>query len=136
MADVAIKLNDLSANDRKNLVGGTSGASASTRIQIVPATPKTLSHLPSRPAVELAFRDLAYRVKEGRSNSEYSSIMAILIVYSAQARMDGRSLWRASCFSQLQKLFPSRARSSNDFEMATTKVDALISSERDSSFPT
>jgi hypothetical protein len=69
MAEVAIKLNDLSVDDRKNLVGGTSGSS-STKIQIVPAQPKTLSHLPSRPAVELAFRDLAYRVKEGRSNSK------------------------------------------------------------------
>ena len=68
---VAITLNDLSASDRKNLVG-TSGSSASTKIQIVPATPKTLSHLPSRPAVELAFTNLAYRVKEGRSNSKYS----------------------------------------------------------------
>lgn len=68
MAEVAIKLNDLSNNDRKNLIGGTSG---STKIQIVPAQPKTLSHLPARPAVELAFKDLAYRVKEGRSNSEY-----------------------------------------------------------------
>lgn len=46
--------------------------SGSTKIQIVPAQPKTLSHLPSRPAVELAFRDLAYRVREGRSNSKYS----------------------------------------------------------------
>lgn len=66
MVDVAIKLNDLS-DDRKNLVGG---GGPSARIQIVPATPKTLSHLPSRPAVELAFQDLAYRVREGRSNSE------------------------------------------------------------------
>lgn len=73
MADVAIKLNDLSANDRKNLVGTSGPSAATTRIQIVPAQPKTLSHLPSRPAVELAFKDLAYRVKEGRSNSEYNS---------------------------------------------------------------
>lgn len=72
MAEDAIKLNDLYVDDRKNLVG-TSGAgpTASTKIQIVPAQPKTLSHLPSRPAVELAFNNLAYRVKEGRSNSEY-----------------------------------------------------------------
>lgn len=70
MADVVIKLNDLSIDERNNLVG-TSGTSGSTKIQIVPAQPKTLSHLPSRPAVELAFSDLAYRVKEGRSNSKY-----------------------------------------------------------------
>jgi hypothetical protein len=68
MAEIGIKLNDLSVNDRKNLVG-TSG---STKIQIVQqAQPKTLSKLPSRPAVELAFSNLAYRVREGRSNSKY-----------------------------------------------------------------
>lgn len=69
MAEVPIKLNDFSAHDRKNLVG-PSGHAGPTKIQIVPAQPKTLSHLPARPAVELAFKDLAYRVKEGRSNSE------------------------------------------------------------------
>lgn len=69
MAEVPIKLNDFSALDRKNLVG-PSGTAGPTKIQIVPAQPKTLSHLPARPAVELAFKDLAYRVKEGRSNSE------------------------------------------------------------------
>jgi hypothetical protein len=73
MTEAVIKLNDLSTNDRKNLVG-TSGTSGSTKIQIIPAQPKTLSHstLPSRPAVELAFTDLTYRVKEGRSNSKYN----------------------------------------------------------------
>lgn len=66
MAEVGIKLNDLSVNDRKNLVG-----TSSTKIQIVQqAQPKTLSKLPLRPAVELAFTNLAYRVKEGRSNSK------------------------------------------------------------------
>lgn len=75
MAEVTIKLNDLYADDKKNFVSDTLG-SASTKIQIVPAQPKTLSHLPSRPAVELAFRDLAYRVKEGRSNSKYDCTTA------------------------------------------------------------
>lgn len=63
----SIKLNDLS-DDRKNLVGSSG---SSTKIQIVPAQPKTLTHLPKRPPVELAFKDLTYRVKEGRSNSKY-----------------------------------------------------------------
>jgi hypothetical protein len=84
MADDSIKLNDLS-DDRKNLVG-TSGSS-STRIQIVPTQPKTLSHLPSRPAVELAFTNLTYRVKEGRSNSEY------LPYYFAATRKGTRVLY-------------------------------------------
>lgn len=70
MVDDAIILNDLKNDDRKNLVG-TSGASGNpVRVQIVPAQPKTLSHLPHRPAVDLAFSNLAYRVKEGRSNSK------------------------------------------------------------------
>lgn len=70
MVDDAIILNDLKNDDRKNLVG-TSGASSNpVRVQIVPAQPKTLSHLPHRPAVDLAFSNLAYRVKEGRSNSK------------------------------------------------------------------
>ena len=43
------------------------------KLQIVPSQPKpTLSHLPNRPAVDLAFHNLTYRVKEGRKNSEYS----------------------------------------------------------------
>jgi len=71
MADDAIILNDLN-DDRKNLVGTSGGQSGSTKIQIVPSQPKTLSHLPTRPPVELAFNNLAYRVKEGRSNSEYT----------------------------------------------------------------
>jgi hypothetical protein len=64
MTEIDIKLNDLS-NDRKNLVG-TSG---STKIQIIQQSPKTMTKLPERPAVELAFKNLAYRVTEGRSNS-------------------------------------------------------------------
>lgn len=74
MAEVTIKLNDLSNDDKNNLVG-TSGSSVSTKIQIVPAQPKTLTHLPTRPSLELAFKNLAYRVKEGRSNSEFRNIL-------------------------------------------------------------
>lgn len=44
--------------------------SGSVKVQIVPATPKTLSHLPTRPAVNLGFHNLTYRVKEGRKLSE------------------------------------------------------------------
>lgn len=52
-------------NDRK-------GSSGQVKLQIVPSQPKpTLSHLPNRPAVDLAFNNLTYRVKEGRKNSEY-----------------------------------------------------------------
>lgn len=62
MADVSINLNDL--DDMKRLT------ESSSKVQIVAAQPKTLSHLPQRPAVDLAFVNLNYRVKEGRSHSE------------------------------------------------------------------
>ncbi|XP_023291683.2 ATP-binding cassette sub-family G member 1 isoform X1 [Lucilia cuprina] len=41
------------------------------KAQIVPVQTKTLQHLPKRPAVDLAFHNLTYRVKEGsRSNAK------------------------------------------------------------------
>lgn len=47
---------------------------SAVRLQIVPAQPKTITHLPKRPPVDLAFTDLTYKVREGRKNSEYTSI--------------------------------------------------------------
>jgi len=44
---------------------------STVRLQIVPAQPKTITHLPKRPPVDLAFTDLTYKVREGRKNSEY-----------------------------------------------------------------
>lgn len=52
----------------KNLLGNKKGDSV--KLQIVPLTPKTLSHLPKRPSVDLAFHNLSYRVKEGRKSSK------------------------------------------------------------------
>jgi hypothetical protein len=73
MADVSINLNDL--DELKRLT------ESSSRVQIVAAQPKTLSHLPQRPAVDLAFVNLNYRVKEGRSHSKLiSTIIFIYIV--------------------------------------------------------
>lgn len=40
------------------------------RVQIMPIQPKTITHLPKRPAVDLAFTDLTYKVREGRKGSE------------------------------------------------------------------
>lgn len=40
-----------------------------TRLQIVPLQPKTITHLPKRPPVDLAFTDLVYSVREGRKNN-------------------------------------------------------------------
>lgn len=51
--------------------------SGAIKLQIVPPQPKTLSHLPTRPAVDLAFHDLVYSVREGRRNRKlfFSSIL-------------------------------------------------------------
>uniref|UniRef100_A0A6B2E5V2 Putative abc transporter n=1 Tax=Phlebotomus kandelakii TaxID=1109342 RepID=A0A6B2E5V2_9DIPT len=43
--------------------------SGAVKLQIVQSHPKTLSHLPHRPAVDLAFENLTYRVKEGRKSN-------------------------------------------------------------------
>ncbi|XP_017126245.1 ATP-binding cassette sub-family G member 1 [Drosophila gunungcola] len=64
----------MTKNDNANLLNdnrlGTAGA-GQPKAQIVPAQPKTLQHLPKRPAVDLAFHNLTYRVKEGnRSNAK------------------------------------------------------------------
>ncbi|CAH2076015.1 unnamed protein product, partial [Iphiclides podalirius] len=42
----------------------------SLKVTITPAQHKTLTHLPKRPPVDLAFTDLTYRVHEGRKNNE------------------------------------------------------------------
>ncbi|XP_001357101.2 ATP-binding cassette sub-family G member 1 [Drosophila miranda] len=64
----------MTKSDNANLLNdnrlGTGGA-AQLKAQVVPAQPKTLQHLPKRPAVDLAFHNLTYRVKEGnRSNAK------------------------------------------------------------------
>lgn len=53
-----------------NLLGKT----GTVKVQIIPSTPKTLSHLPARPAINLAFHNLTYRVREGRKISKYWKI--------------------------------------------------------------
>uniref|UniRef100_A0A1A9UMX4 ABC transporter domain-containing protein n=1 Tax=Glossina austeni TaxID=7395 RepID=A0A1A9UMX4_GLOAU len=54
-------------NDNKNLLNDNRHGNA--KIQIVPVQTKTLQHLPKRPAVDLAFHDLTYRVREGGRNN-------------------------------------------------------------------
>ncbi|XP_011878498.1 PREDICTED: ATP-binding cassette sub-family G member 4 isoform X2 [Vollenhovia emeryi] len=51
------------------LSNGINGKNAAVRLQIVPAQPKTITHLPKRPPVDLAFTDLTYKVREGRKNN-------------------------------------------------------------------
>lgn len=52
----------------KNLL---SDSRQGNKAQIVPVQTKTLQHLPKRPAVDLAFHNLTYRVKEGNRSSKY-----------------------------------------------------------------
>lgn len=42
----------------------------SLKVTITPAQHKTLTHLPKRPPVDLAFTDLTYKVQEGRKSSK------------------------------------------------------------------
>uniref|UniRef100_A0A1B6BZG2 ABC transporter domain-containing protein n=1 Tax=Clastoptera arizonana TaxID=38151 RepID=A0A1B6BZG2_9HEMI len=42
----------------------------SVKVTITPCQPKTLTHLPKRPPVDIAFKDLKYSVKDGRKKSE------------------------------------------------------------------
>lgn len=63
-------VNDNLIDDRK---------SGAIKLQIVPAQPKTLSHLPTRPPVDLAFHDLVYSVREGRRNRKYQFIFTVFM---------------------------------------------------------
>lgn len=53
-------------DDSANSLLNANRKSGAFKLQIVPAQPKTLSHLPKRPPVDLAFYDLKYNVREGR----------------------------------------------------------------------
>ncbi|XP_076174538.1 ATP-binding cassette sub-family G member 4 [Ptiloglossa arizonensis] len=57
-----------------------------TRLQIVPTQPKTITHLPKRPPVDLAFTDLTYKVREGRKNNVKT------ILQSVSGRLRSREL--------------------------------------------
>lgn len=47
------------------------------KVQIQPHAQKTLTHLPKRPKVDLAFTDLSYTVKQGKS--KYSLFIYIYL---------------------------------------------------------
>ncbi|KAI9584045.1 hypothetical protein GQX74_010380 [Glossina fuscipes] len=64
-------------NDNKNLLNDNRHGNA--KIQIVPVQTKTLQHLPKRPAVDLAFHDLTYRVREGGRNITRDSYLSLLV---------------------------------------------------------
>lgn len=53
--------------DTKPIISDRKG---SLKVTITPAQHKTLTHLPKRPPVDLAFTDLTYKVQEGRKSSK------------------------------------------------------------------
>lgn len=56
-------------NDNTNGILLQPRKTSTVRLQIVPVQPKTITHLPKRPPVDLAFNDLTYKVREGRKNN-------------------------------------------------------------------
>jgi len=82
-------IDKMTKNDNANLLNdnrlGTAGA-GQLKAQIVPAQPKTLQHLPKRPAVDLAFHNLTYRVKEGNRSSKYFHCLVPLSISSCTPR--------------------------------------------------
>lgn len=58
------------SEDTKAIISDRKG---SLKVTITPAQHKTLTHLPKRPPVDLAFTDLTYKVQEGRKSSKYFS---------------------------------------------------------------
>ncbi|XP_013187827.1 ATP-binding cassette subfamily G member 4 isoform X1 [Amyelois transitella] len=65
--------------DLKPIMSDRSGAH---KVTIAPAQHKTLTHLPKRPPVDLAFTDLTYKVQEGRK----SNVKTILKSVSGRLR--------------------------------------------------
>lgn len=71
-----------SHDDDSNGILLQSRKNSAVRLQIVPAKPKTITHLPKRPPVDLAFSDLTYKVREGRK----SNVKTILKSVSGRLR--------------------------------------------------
>lgn len=69
--------------------------SGAVKVTITPCQPKTLSHLPKRPPVDIAFSDLMYTVTEGTKNSKcifkhYTFIHCIHIYILCRCRVEYR----------------------------------------------
>lgn len=56
---------------KTNLLNSVGSRNGSVKITITPCQPKTLTHLPKRPPVDIAFSDLTYTVTEGRKKSKF-----------------------------------------------------------------
>ena len=62
--------------DTKPIISDRKG---SLKVTITPAQHKTLTHLPKRPPVDLAFTDLTYKVQEGRKSSKYTCVCSSFV---------------------------------------------------------
>lgn len=71
-----------SKDDDANGILLQSRKGSAVKLQIVPMQPKTITHLPKRPPVDLAFSDLSYKVREGRK----SNVKTILKSVSGRLR--------------------------------------------------
>ncbi|XP_065204774.1 ATP-binding cassette sub-family G member 4-like isoform X1 [Planococcus citri] len=61
-----------------NLLSNTVGSrGSSVKITITPCQPKTLTHLPKRPPVDIAFSDLKYTVAEGRKKRQKTILKSV-----------------------------------------------------------
>lgn len=67
---------DVAAGDADGLLSGRR-KSSSVKVTISPAQPKTLSHLPKRPPVDIAFNDLTYAVTEGRKKNAKTILKSV-----------------------------------------------------------
>lgn len=73
---VVVPMDELSAADAAKQDGriidpvSVVRKSSTVKVTITPCQPKTLSHLPKRPPVDIAFSDLVYTVSEGNKKSE------------------------------------------------------------------
>jgi hypothetical protein len=63
-----MKITEESGGADQSLLGDR--GSGAVKVTISPSQPKTLTHLPRRPPVDIAFTDLSYSVSEGSKSSK------------------------------------------------------------------
>ncbi|XP_012271228.1 ATP-binding cassette sub-family G member 4 isoform X1 [Orussus abietinus] len=64
-------------DDASNGILMQSRKGSAVRLQITPIQPKTITHLPKRPPVDLAFSDLVYKVREGRKSNTKTILKSV-----------------------------------------------------------
>lgn len=69
-ADSTVQSSSRDGTNQISSVTVSSRGGASVKIAITPCQPKTLTNLPKRPPVDIAFSDLTYTVAEGKKKSK------------------------------------------------------------------